>query len=76
MIDFAKLKKPFSDLNLNISRTKLYIRDLQIMCFKMIYKIFMFCGFDIFRTPENGLNLDNFAKIAHKIAKSKYFLDT
>ena len=26
-----------------------------------------------FRTSKNGLNSDYFAKIAHKIAKSKYF---
>ena len=29
-----------------------------------------------FRTPENGLNGDNSAIIAHKIAKSKYFVVT
>ena len=28
-----------------------------------------------FRTSKNGLNFDYFAKIAHKIAKSKYFSD-
>ena len=28
-----------------------------------------------FRTPENGLNFENFAEIAHNIAKSKYFAD-
>ena len=28
-----------------------------------------------FRIPDNGLNLDNFAKIAHKVEKSKYFLN-
>ena len=27
------------------------------------------------RTPEDGLNFDNFTKIAHKIAKSKCFLN-
>ena len=28
-----------------------------------------------FQTSENGLKSDYFAKIAHKIAKSKYFLN-
>ena len=28
-----------------------------------------------FRTSKNGLNSDYFAKIVHKIAKSKYFPD-
>ena len=29
-----------------------------------------------FRTgPENGLSFDNFSKIAHKIVKSKYFVN-
>ena len=41
----------------------------------MIYNMFMFHELDIFRTPENGLNFDNLAKIAHKIAKSKYFVN-
>ena len=30
----------------------------------------------IFGPPENCINLDNFAKIAHKIAKSRYFVNT
>ena len=30
---------------------------------------------EIFQTSKNGLNSDYFAKIAHKIAKSKYFPD-
>ena len=47
----------------------IYIRNLQITCFKMIYNMFMFYEFDILRTPENGLNFDNFAK--NKMAKSK-----
>ena len=41
----------------------------------MFSNMFMLYEFDIFRTPENDLNFDNFAKIAHKIAKSKYFVD-
>ena len=61
--------------NLNISRNKLYIRNLQITVFKVIYNMFMFYEFDIFRTPENGLNFDLFVNLAHKIAKSKYFVD-
>ena len=58
--------------NLNISRIKLYIHNLQITCFKTIFNKFMFHESDInfFRTPENGLNFDDFAKITHKIAKS------
>ena len=68
-------KTPLKSGNLNISRNKLYIRNLQITCFETIYDMFTFYEFDIFRTPENGLNLNNFAKIAHKIAKSKIFVD-
>ena len=30
-------------------------------------------SFEFFRTSKNGLNSDYFAKIAHKIPKSKYF---
>ena len=29
-----------------------------------------------FRTPKNGLNFGNLAKIAHKIAKTKHFVST
>ena len=61
--------------DLNISRNKFYIRNLQITCFKMMYNMFMFYEFDIFRAPENGQNFDNFVESAHKIAKSKYFVD-
>ena len=76
---FCEFHKSFlKSRNLNISRNKLYILAIQIKCFKMIYNIFMFYESDIliiFRTLENGLNFDNFVKIAHKIAKSKYFVD-
>ena len=41
----------------------------------MIYDMFIFLEFEIFQTSKNGLNLDYFAKIAPKIAKSKYFSD-
>ena len=41
----------------------------------MIYNMFMLCESDIFSKPENDLNFDNLAKIAHKIAKSKHFVD-
>ena len=61
--------------NLNILRSKLYIRNLQVTCIKIIYNMFMFHELDIFPTAENCLNFNNFAKIAHKIAKSKYFVD-
>ena len=37
--------------------------------------MFMFYETGIFRSPENELNIDNFSKIAHKIAKSKCFVD-
>ena len=37
----------------------------------------MICSYskslEFFRTSKNGLNSDYFLKIAHKIAKSKYF---
>ena len=39
----------------------------------MIYDMFVLQEFEIFQTSKNGLNSDCFAKIAHKIAKSKYF---
>ena len=42
--------------------------------FKMIY-MFVFQEFEIFLNFQNGLNSDYFAKIAHKISKSKYFPD-
>ena len=41
----------------------------------MIYDIFVFLEFEIFRTYKNGLKSNYFAKIALKIAKSKYFSD-
>ena len=41
----------------------------------MIYNMFVFWEFEFFSNFQNGLNSDYFAKIAHKIAKSKYFLD-
>ena len=59
--------------NLNFSRNKLYIWNLQITHFKMICQYSKSLKF--FRTSKNGLNSDYFAKIAHKIAKSKYFSD-
>ena len=40
----------------------------------MCVKIFHFkCVYKFFRTSKNGLKSDYFAKIAHKIAKPKYF---
>ena len=39
----------------------------------MIYDMFVFYKFAIFSNFQNGLKSDYFAKIAHKIAKSKYF---
>ena len=68
---FAKFIKAFlKPRNLNTSRNKLHFLNLQIMCFnKMIYNMFMFC--DLIE-HKHGLNFDNFAKIAHKIAKSNY----
>ena len=73
---FRKIQKALlKSQNLIISRNKLYISDLQITFFKMIHNMFIFYESDIFRTPENDLNFDNFPKIAHKIAKSKYFVD-
>ena len=71
--NFAKYIIAFIFANLNISRNKLYTWNLQITHFKMIYDMFVFQEFEIFRTSKNSLNSDCFAKIAHKIAKSKYF---
>ena len=41
----------------------------------MIYDMLVFQEFEIFSNFQNGLNSDYFAKIAHKIVKSKYFPD-
>ena len=60
--------------NLNFSRKKLNIWNRQITCFKMIY-ICVLKSLKLFRTSKNGLKSDYFAKIAHKIAKSKFFPD-
>ena len=43
--------------------------------FEMMYNMFIFHEFDIFSNSQNGINFNNFEKIAHKIAKSKYFVD-
>ena len=62
--------------NLNFSQNKLYIWNLQITRFKMIFMcIICLCSKSLkfFRTSENGLNSAYFAEIAHKIAKPKYF---
>ena len=59
--------------NLNFSRNKLYIWNLQITRFKMIYDMLSSKSLKFFRTSKNGLKSGYFAKIAHKIAKSKYF---
>ena len=73
---FAKFFNAFlKPRNLNFSRNKLYIWNLQITRFKMIYDMFVFLEFEIFANFQNGLKSDYFAKIAHKIAKSKYFPD-
>ena len=39
----------------------------------MIYDMFVFWESEIFSNFQNGLKSDYFAKIAYKIAKSKYF---
>ena len=49
---------------------KINIWNLQITRFKTIFDMFVFQEFE---TSKNGLNSDYFAKIAHAIAKSKYF---
>ena len=59
--------------NLNISRNKLYIWNIQITHFKMIHDMFVFYDFEIFSNFRNGLNSYYFAKIVQEIAKSKYF---
>ena len=64
-----------SSRNISISQSKLYIWNLQITRFQMMYDMFVFYDFEIFPTSKNGLNSDYFAKIVHEIAKSKYFRD-
>ena len=51
----------------------LSIRNLQTMCFKMIHNMFIFEKSEIFRTAVLEPLRSHFAKIAHKITKSKYF---
>ena len=46
--NFAKYIIGLSLRNLNISRNKLYIWNLQITCFKMIHDMFVFQEFEIF----------------------------
>ena len=55
--------------------TKEIICNIQITHFKMIHDMFVFYDFEIFSNFQKGLNSDYFAKIVHKIAKSKYFPD-
>ena len=74
--DFEKFLKVCIFLsNLNISRNKLYIQNLQIMCFKMIYNLSIFSESEFFNISKNTLNLTKITKIAHEITKSKYFGD-
>ena len=47
--------------------------NLQITCFKRYLISSYSKSLKFFRTSENGLNSAYFAKIAHKIAKPKYF---
>ena len=54
---------------------KLYIWNLHSTRFKMIHDIFMFYEFEIFSNFQKRPKSDYFAKIAHNIAKSKYFLN-
>ena len=70
--NFAKSVWLIFPRNLNISRNK---RNLQIMCFKMIYNMFIFYESEIFSGATTELLRSHFAKIAHKVAKSKYFVD-
>ena len=39
----------------------------------MVYDMLCSKSLKFFRTSKNSLNSDYFAKIAHKIAKSRYF---
>ena len=53
MSNFAKFIKAFLKwLNLNISRSKLYILDLLIECFKMMYCILCSMSLTFFEFPE------------------------
>ena len=62
-----------SSRNLNISRNKLIFGISRSRALKW----YIICSYSkslkFFRTSENGLNSAYFAKIAHKIAKPKYF---
>ena len=80
--DFKKAFMNFRNLLLlifspyvNISRNKLYVLILHITFFKMIYNISKFQEFEFFSNFKKWPKFDNFPKIAHKIAKSKYFVD-
>ena len=73
---FHEIHKNFlKPRNLNISRNKLYILNLHITYFKMIYNMFMFYEFDNFSKSRKWPKFGNFVKIAHKFEKSKYFVD-
>ena len=73
---FAKFLNAFEKPgNLNFSGNELYIWNVQIAHFKMVYDMFVFYKFENFSNFQNGLNSDYFAKVLHKISKSKYFPD-
>ena len=57
------------------AKQTIYILILKIKSFKMIYNMSELSEFEIFlKLPEKWPKFDNFAKIAHNIAKSKYFV--
>ena len=59
--DFAKFLKAFiKSRNLNISRKKLYIRNLQTTCFKLIYSMFIVLKSEIFSNSPSGAIAESF----------------
>ena len=71
---FAKFVNAFvKPRNLNFSRNKLHIWNLQISRFKMMYNMFVFYEFEIFSNFRKWPKFRLFRENAHKIAKPKYF---
>ena len=64
---FVKLPK--------ISRKILYIWNLQITCFKIIYHMHVFLEFEIFLNFQNWPKFRVLRENAYKVLKSKYFRD-
>ena len=63
-------------MNINkreIKKYTLHIRNLQIMCFKAIYNMFILKSLKFLRTAILESLRSHFAKIAHKLANQNIF---